>query len=211
MAVNGIGGKHPSSPGRVEPSLQPAEARRIGVRARRRLTRHCRRKLSKRICQHLELHAWFRQAEVIGVYQALPDEVDLALLQHYALRAGKTAVSPVALPDNVMRRVPIHSRFRRGRFGIAEPAGHARYGQQRFSSQRIDLLCVPLSAFDAHFARVGMGGGFYDRWLARRSKRHVCRVVGVAFSCQYVSAIVTAAWDMPIDSVVTEFGFNRIA
>ncbi|MEL7297915.1 MAG: 5-formyltetrahydrofolate cyclo-ligase [Pseudomonadota bacterium] len=191
--------------------MQPAEARRIGLRARRSILKRQRRQYSRRICSHLQQHAWFRRARVIGVYQAQSDEVDLEWLQHDARLMRKVVVSPRTLAKGVMRMVPIGHRFRRGRYGIAEPVDDMRFAQQRYSPQRIDLLCVPLSAFDAQFARVGMGGGFYDRWLAKRSKRHVCRVVGVAFSAQQVDAIVSAAWDERVDSIVTEFGFSRPA
>lgn len=92
--------------------------------------------------------------------------------------------------------------FRRNRYRIREPRIRQALGC-RTHLKRIDLLIVPLSAFDAHCHRTGMGGGYYDREIARLRK--LCDVVciGLAFEQQRCSRIEVQAWDEAMDFVVT--------
>lgn len=92
--------------------------------------------------------------------------------------------------------------FRRNRYIIREPRIVQTHGR-RLPCQRIDLLIVPLSAFDAQCHRTGMGGGYYDREIARLRKLHRVICVGLAFEQQRCSSIQTQAWDQSMDFVVT--------
>lgn len=72
-----------------------------------------------------------------------------------------------------------------------------------------DLVLVPLLGFDAKGTRLGYGKGYYDRTLARLSKRP--RLIGFGFSAQELGLIPRAAHDVPLDGVVTESGFRRFS
>ncbi|MBK7300416.1 MAG: hypothetical protein IPI79_08655 [Moraxellaceae bacterium] len=61
---------------------------------------------------------------------------------------------------------------------------------------------MPLVGFDSHCQRLGMGGGFYDRSLARK-KWGQAFTVGLAHQCQQVTQIPIAAWDMALNAVLT--------
>ena len=64
-------------------------------------------------------------------------------------------------------------------------------------------MLVPLVAFDSLGHRLGMGGGYYDRYLPRLSPE--CPLIGVAFACQHTDApLPREAWDVPLHAVVTE-------
>ena len=67
-----------------------------------------------------------------------------------------------------------------------------------------ELLIVPLVAFDRNGARLGYGGGFYDRSLdqLRRQKRTIA--VGFAYSSQEVEKVPIERTDQQLDMVVTE-------
>jgi 5-formyltetrahydrofolate cyclo-ligase len=93
--------------------------------------------------------------------------------------------------------------LRRNRYGIAEPAGLVR-------PARLDLIVLPLVAFDAQGRRLGMGGGYYDRLLARaRPARRPLRV-GYAFALQEAPRVPVAPHDARLDAVVTERGLRRL-
>ena len=64
----------------------------------------------------------------------------------------------------------------------------------------LDLLLVPLVAFDAYGRRLGHGRGYYDRMLSRCPGLKV----GVAFEVQRMTAVPTEAHDVGLDLVVTE-------
>jgi 5-formyltetrahydrofolate cyclo-ligase len=67
-----------------------------------------------------------------------------------------------------------------------------------------DLLLVPLLAFDRAGYRLGYGGGFYDRTIARLRAERAALAVGVAFAAQEVPAVPRDDTDQPLDWIVTE-------
>jgi len=92
------------------------------------------------------------------------------------------------------------------RFGILEPSLPRR---ALLPARAIDLLLMPLVAFDVGGNRLGMGGGYFDRTLAFRRRARLWRrprLVGVGYAFQQVTALPTAPWDVPLDAVVTERG-----
>lgn len=142
---------------------------------------------------------WWLNARNIGLYAAADGEVDLAPLTLALHRMGKRLALPVIEPAGSMRfyRYRPGDRTVRNRYNISEPASAAS------PSGPLELLLVPLVAFDAEGNRLGMGAGYYDRYAAR----HPCRLVGVAHDCQRATALPVAPWDQPLHGVVTESGF----
>ena len=67
-----------------------------------------------------------------------------------------------------------------------------------------DVVIVPGLAFSPAGDRLGQGGGWYDRFLARR--RDDCVTIGVGFDEQIVAALPSEAHDVRLDHVVTESG-----
>lgn len=72
-----------------------------------------------------------------------------------------------------------------------------------------DVLIVPLVAFDLRLMRLGYGGGFYDRTLARLRAAGPVMAVGFAYAAQAADALATEPTDEPLDAVVTEAGVLR--
>ena len=67
----------------------------------------------------------------------------------------------------------------------------------------IDLYLMPLLAFDLKGNRLGMGGGYYDRYLANIQTGIRA---GVAFNCQQVEQLPTEHWDVKLHTIFTEQG-----
>jgi 5-formyltetrahydrofolate cyclo-ligase len=72
-----------------------------------------------------------------------------------------------------------------------------------------DTLIVPLVAFDQGMARLGYGGGFYDRTLARLRAVGRPRAIGFAFAAQEVPRLPADPTDAALDAIVTERGVLR--
>lgn len=147
------------------------------------------------------LRAWQR-AQHIGVYWACASELPTQPLIAAARAQHKTLYLPQIGAHGVMRflRFDTHTPLRHNRHGIAEPCG-----QPRCSGQRLDLLIVPLLGFDAEGYRLGAGGGYYDRYLARRLGAHpLC--LGWAFAEQQLSTLPREPWDQRLDGIVTQRG-----
>jgi 5-formyltetrahydrofolate cyclo-ligase len=92
--------------------------------------------------------------------------------------------------------------FVRSRFGIEEP----QPGAQTVAPTRLDVVCVPLVAFDRRGTRLGHGAGYYDATFAFRCapRRRRPVLVGLAHAVQEVDELDRQPWDVPLDLVVTE-------
>lgn len=86
-----------------------------------------------------------------------------------------------------------------------EPAG---YGTQVPHESQPDVipnvLLVPLLAFDREGYRLGYGGGFYDRTLARWREKRELLAIGIAYAGQEMSAVPHGKHDQPLDLIATE-------
>lgn len=68
-------------------------------------------------------------------------------------------------------------------------------------AEALDMIVVPLVAFDRAGARLGYGGGCYDRYLPMLSP--ACQIVGIAFDEQHVDHVPTDAHDLPLPHIVS--------
>src|SRR6185437_3689828 len=82
---------------------------------------------------------------------------------------------------------------------ILEPS---RASRTLVDPSEIEIALVPGVAFDRRGARIGMGGGYFDRLLPKMS--HAVRI-GLAYGCQISPAELPAApHDVPVHLIVTE-------
>lgn len=68
-------------------------------------------------------------------------------------------------------------------------------------AKALDMIVVPLVAFDQTGARLGYGGGCYDRYLPTLSA--TCQIIGIAFDEQRVDHIPTDAHDIPLPNIIS--------
>jgi 5-formyltetrahydrofolate cyclo-ligase len=97
-----------------------------------------------------------------------------------------------------------HTRWTKNRFKITEP--HAHWGET-LNARQLDVILMPLVAFDRHGTRLGMGGGYYDRSLAfKRSRKHLSKpiLIGIAHSIQEHPQLLRNQWDVGMDCIITE-------
>jgi 5,10-methenyltetrahydrofolate synthetase len=73
------------------------------------------------------------------------------------------------------------------------------------------VVIVPMLAFDPRGYRLGYGGGFYDRTLARLRAAGPVTALGFAFDAQEVAEVPIDGFDQPLDGIVTESGLRRFA
>jgi len=142
---------------------------------------------------------------VIAAFWPIRSEPDLRPL--LAEWAGQCC--DIALPQVVQRDAPL--AFHRwqpgapmasGAFGVLEPATRAECVP--------DILLVPTLGYNAQAARLGYGGGYYDRTLAKlEAAGHPYVAIGIAFALGRLAAHEhePADHDMPLDAVVTEEGW----
>jgi len=99
--------------------------------------------------------------------------------------------------------------LRVNRFGIPEPEVG---GEHLCEAQQIDVILMPLLAFDRTGARLGMGGGYYDRTCAFRQRQAMPPLlVGVAYHWQEQERLSAESWDVPMDVIATDRELIRVA
>lgn len=69
----------------------------------------------------------------------------------------------------------------------------------KYSDVAPELTIVPLIAFDETINRVGFGGGYYDRFLAK----YATKSVGIAFDEQQCEPFEKEVTDIPLDMIIT--------
>lgn len=89
------------------------------------------------------------------------------------------------------------------RHGVREPAA----GTPIVPIQDVRVVLVPGVAFDVHGARLGRGGGFYDRFLERLAPGSIR--IGVGFERRVVDRLPVHPWDQMLDMLVTEQAIRR--
>ncbi len=177
------------------------------LRAKRRaLTLAQQQTASENLAALISQQRFFLRTKRIGIYLANDGEIDPALLMGIALNANKACFLPILHPLQFNRLY--FGQYREGdplkpnRFGILEPQFSATSIAPAWT---LDVILLPLVAFDRSGSRIGMGGGFYDRTLAA-CINHPVRptLIGVAHSCQEVENISQQSWDIPLDKIITD-------
>ena len=150
------------------------------------------------LCDRLQHLPEIEQAESILAFAPLPSEpridpvIDEWLHSTHRILLPKVGAMPGDM-EPVSLDQPLSELARDG-WGIRTPQG-------RIWNRGIDLILVPGCGFDLNLGRLGRGGGYYDRFLARQS---TAITVGVCFECQLIDRLPTESHDRPVDLIVTE-------
>jgi 5-formyltetrahydrofolate cyclo-ligase len=88
-----------------------------------------------------------------------------------------------------------------------DPLKINKYGIPEPVSSKIfypDILLVPLVGYDNGLNRLGYGGGFYDRYIAKIKKKKNIITIGLAFSNQKIKSIPVNQYDKKLNYIITE-------
>jgi 5-formyltetrahydrofolate cyclo-ligase len=177
-------------------------------------TANSRQKPIRRIAAYLNstheasLDAWITEA-----WQQTGNKIFVPVVENTDTREVDSAADKKA--DNEARR----GRMRFHRYGNNTQTIVGHYGLRTLahpeSCEQIsaaDLNCVllPLVAFDNFGTRLGMGGGYYDRFFANERNRPY--LLGISFDAQQSSETLEKSdWDVGLNAVVTESGITEFA
>jgi len=180
-----------------------AELRKT-IRVRRQaLSKKEQQQASKLMLQRLSTHKKVQAAQTIALYLSNDGELDLMPFIDWCWQQNKQVYLPVLHPfcsgHLLFLLFEKSSIMIKNHYGIKEPKLDVRKVRPLI---QLDVLCTPLVAFDDSGARLGMGGGFYDRTLSNWQQSQVYPI-GLAHDCQQVDKIPTEHWDIPLPEIIT--------
>lgn len=157
-----------------------------------------KKELSEKIVGQILTQKVYQDAKQIGFYYPLQDEVDVLPLAFDALSDNKQ----IAFPKTGKKEMDyctaesLDQLDHLGLYGIMEPSGSP------VISDSLDLIIVPMIAFDITLNRLGYGKGYYDRYL----KKCPAVKMGVAFHATFIDGalIDISDHDIRLDMIVSE-------
>ncbi|MGL5741857.1 MAG: 5-formyltetrahydrofolate cyclo-ligase [Legionella sp.] len=155
---------------------------------------------SHQVCTRIRSLEPYKQAQKIALYFAANGEINLEELWSNALLHKKICYFPVMNDDLTLSFLPATTTtpLKKSRYGIFEPDVSADLA---ISAEELDLVLIPLVAFDVYCTRLGMGSGCYDRTFKDREN---CPLFGIAYQFQRVDHIESEPWDIQLNAVITQ-------
>ena len=150
----------------------------------------------------------------VAVYAAMGSEADPAAFAAVAAARGWRVAYPCMLPAADAAACGQRMCMRAVAASDATAAPFIVHPTQTFAAEDLngsrfpivpaavlDMVVVPLVAFDHTGARLGYGGGCYDRYLSTVSP--ACQIIGIAFDEQCVDRVPTDAHDLPLPNIIS--------
>ena len=163
-------------------------------------------KWSKLICQNIINSEFYKKAQIVYAYMALPDEVDLSVLIDDALCKNKTVFVPKVVPNSNKMIFFDYSKcqFENGSFGILEPKTDD-IKEEKIAGDQTAIFLVPGRVFGEDGERIGRGKGFYDIYLSNflKTQKKSVLVAGVCFPIQIGKQVPTTEHDIKMDQIFT--------
>lgn len=197
--------------------MDKAELRRVVIARRDVIDLDVRAAKSDVVCARLvELLGRLDAAALhtVAVYAAMGSEVDPAAFAAAAAKRGWRVAYPCMLSATDAMACDQRMCMRAVAVDDASAAPFIAHPARAFAAtdidsslfpivpaEALDMVVVPLVAFDRTGARLGYGGGCYDRYLPTLSA--TCQVVGIAFDEQRVDHVPTDAHDLPLSHIVS--------
>lgn len=194
--------------------LTKKEYRRMILQHRATLPAEEIRSQGTRLISRLAEHPLLRDPTQLYLFCPMPGEPDLSPLARRCLEKGYPVGIPVLTGPETMSFRKIDSwspkTWPSDRYGIPEPSdGPILEPPSPDSNTPLPVVLVPGLAFGLDGTRLGRGGGYYDRWLARFGDKIL--KIGVGFSWQTAASVPSESHDIRMDHLCTENGLTPIS
>ncbi len=190
------------------PDMIQAEKARLRtlMRAVRRQLKPCAHtQASNAVLSHALAADLFLSGQRVAAYLASGSELSLKPLLAVLLARGVFVYLPKVLAqDGVMHFLRYHgeAHLEPGKFGIFAPDSKS---VDAVTASELDIILLPLLAFDAQGYRLGQGGGYYDRYLQAAAAAKPLRA-GIAFHLQAIAHVPRQSFDEKLHAAITDHG-----
>lgn len=134
-------------------------------------------------------------AQNVFVYVSFKNEVDTKAIIKYLLQNEKNVFIPYIDEMDIMHPVYYTDDVVKNKYGIDEPKN-----PKIFDKNQLDLVIMPLVAFDKNNDRIGFGGGYYDRFLENLNVKKI----GLAYAFQKTEDCYKEKTDIQIDDIFVD-------
>jgi 5-formyltetrahydrofolate cyclo-ligase len=175
--------------------MNKKELRRTIRERKRSMTEAEIREKSEALAKLFVDSAEYRSARSIYGYLPYNQEVRTVPMLEQALLDGKRVAVPKCYGEE-MRFIWMDdlSKVEKGYAGIPEPIADGPVADDETA-----LVLMPGMAFDREGHRIGYGGGFYDKFLAREQNHPK---LALCYDFQMVDHLETEEFDIPVDKVL---------
>jgi len=137
----------------------------------------------------------YKNAKTVYGYLPYNQEVRTVAMLEQAMKDGKRVAVPKCYGDE-MRFIFMDdlSRVEKGYANIPEPIA-----DEPIADDETALVLMPGMAFDPQGHRIGYGGGFYDKFLAKEPNHPT---LALCYDFQMVEHLETEEFDIPVDTVL---------
>ena len=145
----------------------------------------------------------YLSAATVMFYLSMPDEPQTEQIILDALGRGKKVCVPLlgkTFGEMAAAWITDLDSLMTGRLGLKMPDPERSC---IVAPADIDLIVVPGVAFDSRGNRLGMGAGYYDRFLEQKER---CTLLGLAWSCQNIDKVPSEPHDIRMHYLLTEKG-----
>jgi 5-formyltetrahydrofolate cyclo-ligase len=189
---------------------QKAVLRAKMISIRRSISVKSRTDMSKTIGRYIIGLPEIVNAHYIHLYLSMSSHAEVATA---TIIEGLTAMDKQLSVPAIIDGKLFSAAFHKG-----DAVKFAQFGQPEpevisvIDESQLDVVLIPLLAFDGKGYRLGYGKGFYDSFLQRLSQQGRTPVrIGLSFSLQMVDKVPSDPWDEVLDTVVHEHGIIRFS
>lgn len=160
------------------------------------------------LLEQIKNFSLFNQSKNIAFYMAAFGEIDPNPILQLALKQNKNCYLPTV--ESSTNKELHFVKFQnsdlliKNRYSILEP----QFAKDKvLPTSGLDLVFLPLLAFDLQGHRLGTGAGFYDitfNFLLKSNRPTKPFLTGLAYEWQRIEFLETESWDVPMDAIITE-------
>ncbi|MBE6590452.1 MAG: 5-formyltetrahydrofolate cyclo-ligase [Ruminococcaceae bacterium] len=167
------------------------------AKMRRELDPELHSALSVAACKTLSDSSYWKEASKVAMYIPIKGELDLSFLFPLARKQNKLILLPRCDGKNMFfHRVDDLSTLKKGSYGIPEPTICHPIAEDLSNT----LVIAPCVAVSKEKARLGWGGGYYDRFFSAHKAK---AIVTAVFDFQVSDLSFADSWDLRLDAVFT--------